>query len=84
MRSVFALLVLPALAASALAALGNPFLHFVTPGKSRSGEYCFDLAAEKSFGAEYDRLFERVIKQHRVLVQRDAAYLTWRFLRNPL
>ena len=72
------------IAAQALAALGNPFLQFVTPGRSRAGAYDFSLVEEKSFGSEYDRLFERVLQQHRVIVQRDAAYLTWRFLRNPL
>jgi hypothetical protein len=71
-------------AAHALAALGNPFLHFITPGRSRAGRYDFSLVEEKSFGTEYDSLFARVIPQHRVIVQRDASYLTWRFLRNPL
>ncbi len=72
------------LAANALAALGNPFLHFITPGRSHAGAYEFCLTEENSFGAEYDQLFEKAVKQHRVIVQRDSAYLTWRFLRNPL
>ncbi|MGH7496626.1 MAG: GNAT family N-acetyltransferase [bacterium] len=72
------------IAAHALAALGNPFLQFITPGRSRTGPYDFALVEEKTFGAEYDRLFEKVLRQHRVLVQRDAGYLTWRFLHNPL
>ena len=72
------------LAAHALATLGNPFLHFVTPGRSRAGPYDFSVAEEKEFGPEYDALFEKVIRQHQVIVQRDSAYLTWRFLRNPL
>jgi GNAT superfamily N-acetyltransferase len=72
------------IAAQALAAVGNPLLHFMTPGRSRTGPYDFTLVEEKNFGAEYDRLFEKVLRQHRVIAQRDAGYLTWRFLRNPL
>ncbi len=72
------------LAAHALATLGNPFLHFITPGRAVAGQYDFSLVEEKEFGPEYDQLFERVIGQHRVIVQRDSAYLTWRFLHNPL
>lgn len=71
-------------AAQALAALGNPLLRLITPGRMRAGQYDFCLLEEKSFGAEYDRLFEKAAAQHRVIVQRDSAYLTWRFLRNPL
>ena len=71
-------------ASQALAALGNPFLRLATPGSARAGQYKFCVREEKNFGAEYDRLFEKALAQHRVIVQRDSAYLTWRFLRNPL
>jgi hypothetical protein len=72
------------LAANALAALGNPILHLVTPGRARTGQYDFFVKEETSFGAEYDRLFELASARHRVIVQRDSGYLTWRFLQNPL
>lgn len=72
------------LAANALALLANPVLHFTTPGRSRAAQCSFSLVAEKRFGDEYERVFEAAKARHQVIVARDAEYLTWRFLENPL
>lgn len=72
------------LAANALAFFANPVLHFTTPGRSRSAQCAFSLVDEKRFGEEYERVFEQAKSQHKVIVARDAEYLTWRFLENPL
>lgn len=39
---------------------------------------------EKFFGDEFDGLFNRVAKKYPVIAERDAKFLSWRFLQNPL
>lgn len=72
------------LAANALALFANPVLHFTTRGRGRSAQCAFSVVDEKRFGEEYERVFEQAKSQHKVIVVRDAEYLTWRFLENPL
>ncbi|MGH7596771.1 MAG: hypothetical protein ACREOI_10485 [bacterium] len=70
--------------ASTLSAVANPLLR-AWPGNftSRNGAAAH-LQSEKRFGDEYDELFNRVAKSYPVIAVRDARFLSWRFLQNPL
>ena len=68
-----------------LATLANPVVKFVHLSKNgKKTRYKFRAPVENCFGEEYDKLFARVKNRYPVIGNRDAAYLTWRFLRNPL
>jgi len=46
----------------------------------------FEVRAQRDrrFGAEYDKLFDRIKSNHSVVAARDSQFLTWRFLQNPV
>jgi hypothetical protein len=70
--------------ASTLSAAANPLL-LAWPGNfaSRHGA-AVRLQSENRFGNEYDELFNRVAKNYPVIAGRDAQFLSWRFLQNPM
>ena len=70
--------------ASTLSAAANPLL-LAWPGNlaSRNGA-AVQLQPENRFGDEYDELFNRVTKNYPVIAVRDAQFLSWRFLQNPM
>jgi hypothetical protein len=70
--------------ASTLSAAANPLL-LAWPGNlaSHNGATVY-LQSENRFGDEYDELFNRVAKKYPVIAVRDAQFLSWRFLQNPM
>ncbi len=70
--------------ASTLATAANPLL-LTWPGNftSRNGA-AVHLQSDNRFGDEYDELFDRVAKNYPVIAGRDARFLSWRFLQNPM
>jgi hypothetical protein len=70
---------------SAVAAgLVNPLLR-ITPGNFGAGAGLAIRRQEQNrFGEEYDALFERAAKNYAVITERNARFLAWRFLQNPL
>jgi hypothetical protein len=70
--------------ASTLSAAANPLL-LAWPGNlaPRNGA-AVHLQPENRFGGEYDDLFKRAAKNHPVIAVRDAQFLSWRFLQNPM
>jgi len=47
-------------------------------------EHTIACVKNEVFGPEYDALFETVSKNYRVIGDRSASYLNWRYHRNPL
>jgi hypothetical protein len=72
------------LLAAALSTAANPLL-LAWPGNfaPRNGA-AVHLQSENRFGDEYDELFNRVAKNYPVIAVRDANFLSWRFLQNPM
>jgi hypothetical protein len=66
------------------AGLANPLLR-VAPGNfGGDAGLAIRQQEQNRFGEEYDALFERAAKNHAVIAERDARFLAWRFLQNPL
>jgi GNAT superfamily N-acetyltransferase len=66
-------------AAAPAVALGLRLLYPETPPPA--GEV--EVRTITGFGAEYDTLWERVRASYVMCVRRDAAYLTWKYVRCP-
>ncbi len=72
------------LASRALAGVANIFPPVQWSLRSAAAPWRLRLQHEKKFGGEFDDLFHRVPKRQAVLNVRDAEFLNWRFVRNPL
>jgi hypothetical protein len=72
--------------ASLLAQTANPLLRtWAWQGNlSSANGAVVRLQTQNRFDPEFDALFERVAKNHPVISERDAKFLSWRFLQNPL
>ncbi|NUO80110.1 hypothetical protein HUU05_08540 [candidate division KSB1 bacterium] len=71
-------------ASTAVAGVANilPPLQWST--RFLSKQWRLRLQSEKKFGCEFDDLFARVAPRHAVINVRDAEFLHWRFVQNPL
>lgn len=72
------------LASRGLAGIANIFPPLQWSLRSISPPWRLRLQHEKKFGREFDDLFNRVPKRRAVLNVRDAEFLHWRFVQNPL
>jgi hypothetical protein len=72
--------------AAMLAQTANPLLQaWSWKGISSSRDGAVVRAQERNrFGDEFDALFARAAKNYPVVAARDAKFLSWRFLQNPL
>lgn len=72
--------------AAALARTANPFLRtWAWKGAVAARTGAIVRVQERHhFGEEFDALFARAAKNHPVIAERDARFLAWRFLQNPL
>ena len=72
--------------AAMLAQTANPLLRtWSWPGNFlRANGSVVRLQTQNRFDDEFDALFERVAKNHPVISERNAKFLSWRFLQNPL
>jgi len=72
--------------AAMLAHTANPLLQaWSRKGNSSSRDGAVVRLQERNhFGDEFDALFARVAKNYPVIAARDARFLSWRFLQNPL
>ncbi|MEK7728607.1 MAG: hypothetical protein AAB354_09350 [candidate division KSB1 bacterium] len=71
-------------ASALLAGVANIFPPLQWSTRFASRQWRLRLQSEKKFGAEYDELCARLAPQHEVINVRDAEFLTWRFVQNPL
>ncbi len=72
------------LASRGLAGVANIFPPLQWSLRCASAPWRLRLQSEKKFGTEFDELFARVPKRQAVLNVRDAEFLHWRFVQNPL
>lgn len=72
------------LASAVLAGVANIFPPLQWSLRFGSKQWRLRLQPEKKFGAEYDELCARLAPQHEVITVRDAEFLHWRFVQNPL
>ncbi len=72
--------------AATLAHAANPVLQaWAWQGNSSSRDGAVVCVQERNrFGDEFDALLARVAKKYPVITARDARFLSWRFLQNPL
>ncbi|MDZ7359618.1 MAG: hypothetical protein ONB46_02670 [candidate division KSB1 bacterium] len=72
--------------ASLLAHASNPLLRAWSWPENFSQRHgvAVHVQEQNHFGDEFDALFERVAPNYRVIAVRDAKFLSWRFLQNPL
>jgi len=72
--------------AAMLAQTANPLLQAWSwqGNSSARGGALVRVQERNHFGDEFDALLARVAKNHPVLAARDARFLSWRFLQNPL
>jgi len=72
--------------ASLLAHTANPLLQAWSWPKnfSQSNGVAVRVQVQNHFGDEFDALFERVATNYLVIAERNAKFLSWRFLQNPL
>ena len=66
---------------SRLGCLADPILGLKKKGKKMSG---LSIKAIDSFGSDFDDLWDSITKDYRVAVLKNAAYLNWRYIKNPL
>ena len=71
-------------ASSVLAGVANIFPPLQWSTRFASTQWRLCLQSERKFGAEYDALCARLPAPARVLNVRDAEFLHWRFVQNPL
>lgn len=72
------------LASAMLAGIANVFPPLQWSMRFASAPWRLHLQREKKFGNEFDELFSCAPKRHAVLNVRDAEFLHWRFVQNPL
>lgn len=71
-------------ASAVLAGIANVFPPLQWSARFSSKQWRLCLQSEKRFGNEFDDLFARVAARHAVINVRDAEFLDWRFVQNPL
>jgi hypothetical protein len=71
-------------ASTLLANVANIFPPLQWSTRFISKQWRLRLQSEKKFGSEFDELFARVASRHAVITVRDAEFLHWRFVQNPL
>ncbi len=71
-------------ASRVLAGVANIFPPLQWSPRLISRQWRLRLQPENRFGREFDELFARVAAQHAVITVRDAEFLHWRFVQNPL
>lgn len=72
------------LASRGLAGIANIFPPLQWSLRAATPPWRLRLQNEKKFDSEFDDLFNRVPKRRAVLNVRDAEFLHWRFVQNPL
>lgn len=69
---------------SVIAGVANVFPPLQWSPRFISRQWRLRRQSEKKFGSEFDDLFARVAPRYAVLNVRDAEFLHWRFVQNPL
>jgi len=67
-----------------IALVGNLGLKMLDASARLEKQYTIEIFGNSEFDQEYDRLFEDAAKHYKVLGDRTAAYLNWRFVDCPL
>jgi len=61
----------------------NPLMKFTSPEIFRKKKYEFNITKD-IFGNEFDSFFDEIKENYCVLGVRNAQYLNWRYIENPL